>query len=273
MEKFNFKKKFGQNFLTDTNLLRAIVGDAGVGDQDNVLEIGAGAGALTTQLAEATKGKIVSVEIDRELKPILESNLKKYPNVELVFGDILKIAPEEIGARFSDEPFRVVANLPYYISTPIIFYLIESGLKIKNITVMLQRELVDRIVATPNTKDYGGISVILGLYGKVTKTRDVPRTLFTPQPNVDSSILSIEIYPDRQEGIVEISKVVKICFSMRRKTLSNNLLHGLNKPRAEVDAVLQSCGITSSTRAESLPKEKFIELTTALKNAKFIKNE
>ncbi len=270
MEKFNFKKKYGQNFLTDTNLLRAIVSDAGVGARDNVLEIGAGAGALTTQLAEATSGKIVSVEIDRELQPILEKNLGAYPNIQLVFGDILKIAPEEIAARFNNEPFRVVANLPYYISTPIIFYLIESGLAIKSITVMLQQELVDRIVAVPNTKDYGGISVILGLYGRVTKTRDVPRTLFTPQPNVDSSILSIEIFPDRQEGIVEISKVVKMCFSMRRKTLSNNLVHGLGVPRAEVDKVLTECGIEPSARAESLLREKYIALTTALKNAKFI---
>ena len=231
---FKFKKKYGQNFLTDTNLLRAIVEDAGVQESDNVLEIGAGAGALTEQIAIAT------------------------------------ITPDEIAAKFGGQPFRVVANLPYYISTPIIFYLIESALPITSITVMLQKELADRICAAPNTKDYGGITVILGLYGTVSKCRDVPRTMFTPQPNVDSSILSIKINENRRTDIKDISKTVKMCFAMRRKTITNNLMHGLNLPRDRVEQVLSACGIDASARAESLDKERYIALTQSLKQQNLI---
>ena len=267
---FKFKKKYGQNFLTDTNLLRAIVEDAGVQESDNVLEIGAGAGALTEQIALATSGKVVSIEIDRELELILKSKLSKYSNVELVFGDILRITPDEIAAKFGGQPFRVVANLPYYISTPIIFYLIESALSITSITVMLQKELADRICAAPNTKDYGGITVILGLYGTVSKCRDVPRTMFTPQPNVDSSILSIKIDENRRTDIKDISKTVKMCFAMRRKTITNNLMHGLNLPRDRVEQVLSACGIDASARAESLDKERYIALTQSLKQQNLI---
>ena len=267
---FKFKKKYGQNFLTDTNLLRAIVGDAGVQENDNVLEIGAGAGALTEQIALATSGKVVSIEIDRELEPILKKNLSKYSNVEIVFGDILRIAPSEIAAKFEGKPFRVVANLPYYISTPIIFYLIESALPITSITVMLQKELADRICAVPNTKDYGGITVILGLYGSIRKCRDVPRNMFTPQPNVDSSILSINIDENHRADISDISKTVKICFAMRRKTITNNLMHGLNQPRDRVEQVLFECGIDATARAESLDKENYIALTQTLKQQNLI---
>lgn len=267
---FKFKKKYGQNFLNDTNLLRAIVEDAGVQANDNVLEIGAGAGALTEQIALATNGKVVSVEIDRELEPILRGNLSKYSNVELVFGDILRITPEEIKVRFDGKPFRVVANLPYYISTPIIFYLIENNLPIISITVMLQKELADRICASPNTKDYGGITVILGLYGSIRKCRDVPRTMFTPQPNVDSSILSINIDENRREDINDISRTVKMCFAMRRKTITNNLMHGLNLPRDRVEQVLSACGIDATARAESLDKANYIALTQTLKQQNLI---
>lgn len=258
---FQFKKKFGQNFLTDTNLLQAICNDAGITEVDNVLEIGAGAGALTTQIAQNTKGKVLSVEIDTTLKPILENKLSKYKNVEVLFGDILRIDVNVLREKFDNQPFRVVANLPYYISTPIIFYLIESDLPIKSITVMLQKELAERICANVGTKDYGGISVVLGLYGKVTKTRDVSRKLFTPQPNVDSSIIHIEIDKDLSCDIKKVSKMVKICFAMRRKTLSNNLMQGLNLPRTEVDKILQSINIAPSARAETLEKEKYIMLT------------
>lgn len=270
LENFEFKKKYGQNFLKDSNLLRAIVNDAGVSENDNILEIGAGAGALTCFLVAATKKKVLSVEIDKSLEPILAENLAKYDNVELIFGDILKISPAEIAEKFAGEPFRVVANLPYYISTPIIFYLIESGLKIKSITVMLQKELADRISAKPNTKDYGGISVVLGLYGSVKKTRDVPRTLFTPQPNVDSAIISLEIDSQHASNIVEISKVVKICFAHRRKTLANNLMSGFNISREKANKILASCEILETARAETLEKNCFVRLTEILKRENLI---
>lgn len=261
---FRFKKKFGQNFLRDTNLLRAIVSDAKVASDDNVLEIGAGAGALTEQIAAACpEGKLVSVEIDNTLREFLTDKFADKPNVEIVFGDILKIDPVDIAAKFNNQPFRVVANLPYYISSPIIFYLIESGLKIKSITVMLQKELVDRITATPGGKDYGAISVVLALYGVATKTRDVPRQLFTPMPNVDSAILHLDIV-DTDLPIRDIARIVKICFAHRRKTLANNLMVGLNIPRETANSVLAQCGLPPEIRAERLDKQQYIDLTKVI---------
>lgn len=263
---FQFKKKFGQNFLTDTNLLHAICNDAGIEENDNVLEIGAGAGALTAQLAKSTKGKILSIEIDKQLEPILKENLSQFNNIEILFADILKVDKKIISEKMENKPFRVVANLPYYISTPIIFYLIESDLPIKSITVMLQKELADRICASSGSKDYGGISVVLGLYGKVCKTRDVSRKLFTPQPNVDSSIIHIEIDKNLSCDIKQVSKVVKTCFAMRRKTLTNNLIQGFNLTRECAENILNSVNINPNSRAESLEKQKYIELTQKLKD-------
>ena len=265
MEDFNFKKKFGQNFLSDVNLLRAIVRDAEISENDNVLEIGAGAGALTVELAKSTNGCVVAIEIDKTLQPILSEKLAGFKNVEVVFCDVLKIAPSDIAAKFDNKPFKVVANLPYYISTPIIFYLIENNLPIESITIMLQQELADRIVARPNTKDYGALSVILGLYGTVLKTRDVPRTMFTPRPNVDSSVITIKINSSVRNDIREISKVVKGCFALRRKTLANNLMSAFSLSRDEANEVLTSCDISPTARAETLEKEDFIKLKNALK--------
>lgn len=263
---FKFKKKFGQNFLKDTNLLRAIVADAKVQDNDNVLEIGAGAGALTTQIcAVVTKGKVVSVEIDYTLREFLLTKFANTANIEFVFGDILRIPTEEIMAKFGGKPFKVVANLPYYISSPIIFYLIESGLPIQSITVMLQKELVDRITAIPGGKDYGALTVILSLYGRVTKTRDVPRQMFTPMPNVDSAILNIEIQPTSLP-IISIAKVVKACFAMRRKTLVNNLIEGLKLSREEAYRVLTKLNLPLDIRAEKLDKNQFVALSQEIEN-------
>ncbi len=270
MEKFNFKKKFGQNFLTDTNLLKAIVGDADVKGNENVLEIGAGAGTLTRELAKSTSGKVLSVEIDKTLQPILNENLKGLSNVEVVFDDILKVKPAELCAKFDNKPFKVVANLPYYISTPIIFYLIENDLPIESITIMLQKELADRIVAKVGTKDYGGISVILGLYGEIKKTRDVPRTLFTPRPNVDSSIITILINHNRRNDIKDISKVVKSCFAMRRKTLANNIMQAFKISREQANEILESIKIEPNARAETLDKDKFVLLTQKIRENKLI---
>ena len=270
LENFKFKKKFGQNFLSDVNLLKAIVSDAKVSENDNILEIGTGAGALTEQIcAVATKGKVVSIEIDKTLIDFLTEKFKAQKNLELVFGDILKIDNKTIAEKFNNEPFRVVANLPYYISSPIIFYLIESELKVKSITIMLQKELVDRITASVGTKDYGALTVILNLYGKVKKTRNVPRTLFTPKPNVDSGVLNIELDP-KVENIREVSKVVKACFMMRRKTLANNLTQNLGLNREQVQTILQEINLASDIRAERLSPQDFVKLTEKIGE---IKNE
>lgn len=265
---FRFKKKFGQNFLKDTNLLHAIVGDACVGEGDNVLEIGAGAGALTAELCDAVgAGKVVSVEIDNTLREFLTQKFADKGCIEFVFGDILKISPDLIKEKFGGEPFKVVANLPYYISTPIIFYLIESGLSIQSITVMLQRELVDRITAIAGTKDYGAITVILGLYGKVKKCRNVPRQLFTPMPNVDSAILSI-VFEPTDLPLGEIIPVVKASFAHRRKTLANNLMDAYSLDRDSVNAVLSKCELPLDVRAEKLDREQFVKLSSVLNSSK-----
>ena len=270
LENFKFKKKFGQNFLTDTNLLKAIVSDAGVGEGDNVLEIGTGAGALTEQICLATpKGKVVSVEIDKTLQNYLLDKFKNQNNLELVFGDVLKIEPNVIAEKFNNEPFRVVANLPYYISSPIIFYLIESDLKVKSITIMLQKELVDRLTADVGTKDYGALTVILNLYGVVRKTRDVPRALFTPRPNVDSGVVSIELNGNIK-NIKQIAKVVKASFMMRRKTLANNIMQNLGLNREQTQKILTECNLPLEIRAERLSIQDFIKLADKIGE---IKNE
>ena len=266
LQNFKFKKKFGQNFLTDTNLLSAIVKDAKVQEDDCVLEIGTGAGALTEQICKACpKGKVISIEIDNTLKDYLTEKFNRTQNLEIIFGDILKIDKNIIKEKFNNKPFKVVANLPYYISSPIIFYLIESDFNLSGITVMLQKELVDRITAKPGGKDYGAISVVLGLYGNAKKTRDVPRQLFTPMPNVDSAILSIEI-ENKNLDIKNISKVTKMCFAMRRKTITNNLMQGLNLSRQETENIVKSCNIDVSIRAEKLSITDYVLLTKKLED-------
>ena len=263
MEKFFFKKKFGQNFITDENLLNSIADDAGVSGE-NVLEIGAGAGALTTVLCRIAK-KVMSVEIDSSLKPVLNENLQEFSNLNLVFGDILKIDVNIIKSYFNDEPILVVANLPYYISTPILFWLIKSGLKIKSVTVMLQKELAERICASPNTKEYGSISVVIALWGKASITRIVKRNMFYPQPEVDSAILHIKIV-ESDIDLLNVANVVKFCFAMRRKTLVNNLMAGANITRGRAEGILEKLNLDKSIRAEALTKENYIALSKELNN-------
>ena len=266
---FVFKKKYGQNFIKDENLLTAIVTDAGV-KGENVLEIGAGAGALTEKLCEHAK-KVFSVEIDKSLQPILIEKLHRFSNLELVFNDILKVDPSVIGHYFANEPIKVVANLPYYVSTPILFWLIKSGLNISSVTVMLQRELAERICAKPHSKEYGSISVVLSLWGDVSITRNVSRKLFFPQPDVDSSILHISVQKSNID-IMKVASVVKICFAMRRKTLVNNLMAGAKLSREEAEKIIASLGLDKNVRAEDLTKENYLTLTDLLNLDTFSQN-
>lgn len=257
---FKFKQKFGQNFITDTNLLSAIVSDAKIKKDDCVLEIGPGAGTLTKEILTATSGKVVAVEIDKELEPVLQKNLQNYQNFELLMGDILKISPEEIKNRFESKAFKVVANLPYYISTPILFYLLENDFNIESITVMLQLELAKRLTAHKNTKDYGALTILLDYLGNVSIARKVPRTLFTPQPNVDSAIVRIELEKKYDIKYSDISPFVKKSFAMRRKTLENNIVSGYDFSREDVGAAILACGFQKSCRAEDLTSQDFITL-------------
>ncbi len=259
LKDFKFKQSLGQNFITDTNLLAAIVKDAGISEADRVLEIGAGAGTLTRELC-ATSAKVVAVEIDTRLEHILNARLSGFTNCRLWFTDILKVRPEEIAALFDSEPFKVVANLPYYISTPILFFLIESGLPIQSLTIMLQLELARRLTAKPSTKDYGALTVLLEFLGVVEVTRKVPRTLFVPVPKVDSAVVKITLCKDKfKVPFAPFSAFVKSCFAMRRKTLSNNLVQsGLARQEAEVGC--KAAGIDPQARAETLSCMQFVEL-------------
>jgi 16S rRNA (adenine1518-N6/adenine1519-N6)-dimethyltransferase len=264
LNNFVFKKKFGQNFLTDTNLLKAIVADAGITKDDEVLEIGPGAGALTYELARASK-KVVCYEIDKDLQPILQKKLSMFDNVEVIFKDILKVDPDEIKRHFT-KPFKVVANLPYYITTPIIFYFLEQEFNINSLTVMVQKEVAERLVATKSTKNYGTITVSANIKSDVSITRVVSRKLFYPVPNVDSAILHFKINQNKFEVVnwEVLKKVVKASFAMRRKTLYNNLKQAFSLSQETLKQALNSCNILETARGESLSLEEFVNLANTL---------
>ena len=248
---FNFKKKFGQNFLSDTNLLRAIVSDAGISENDTVLEIGTGAGALTRALAEKAK-RVVSYEIDRDLQPVLEETLSGLDNVEVVFRDFARENLEKLEEELGE--YVVVANLPYYITTPLVMRFAEEGKKCQGFTVMVQEEVASRFCANANTADYGAVTAALARRGKAELLRKVPRTMFTPRPNVDSAIVKV----DFTQGGFEVKsakayrETVRCGFLSRRKTLENNLVNTFGLTREQAKEVLQAAGIKEGARGESL---------------------
>lgn len=252
MDDFVFKKKFGQNFISDKNLLNAIASDADISSDDEVLEIGAGAGSLTQVLSERAK-KVVSFEIDRELQEHLKSlNL---PNVDFVIGDFMDADLREIEGKFTKK-YKVVANLPYYITTPIIFKFFEEAKKLDSLTIMVQKEVAERVCAKVGGKDYGILTVMTNFYGTPQITRIIGRQMFFPVPNVDSALLHIKIenkYPEVDK--VAFSKFVKTCFSMRRKTLLNNLApYGKDKLKNILDEK------TLQRRAETFSLEELISV-------------
>lgn len=266
---FQFKKHFGQNFLTDTNLLKAIVKDANITSEDQVLEIGAGAGTLTRQLASVAE-KIVSYEIDKKLEPVLKQTLQDHSNVELIFQDILKQDAQKVKKHFT-KPFKVVANLPYYITTPIIFKFLEEDFDLKSLTVMVQKEVAERLTAKQNTKNYGTITVSANLKANVNITRVVNRRMFNPAPNVDSAIITLDIQKNKYNIQNEqlLKQVVKASFSMRRKTLSNNLKKAFNLDAQTLNQVFTECGFNDNIRGEVLSTEQFVQLSNKLNS--FIK--
>lgn len=267
--KFRFKHSLGQNFLSDDQLLNSIVVDAFVKSNSNILEIGAGAGALTTKLCQkANDGHVFSVEIDQTLQPILQKKLKNFDNVNLIFGDILKLEPKQIVTEFQNEPFKVVANLPYYITTPILEYLLENDFKITDITVMVQLEVAKRLCAEVGTKDYGAITPILRLYGNSRITRVVDKTMFKPQPKVDSAVVHIEIDKNNTVDKKEVSSVIKKCFLMRRKTLQNNLMASFGLDKLEAQTKILNLGLPINVRAEELSLEQFVQLSNIIKGEK-----
>lgn len=258
MENFEMKKKFGQNFLRDKNLLSAIVKDANITENDTVVEIGPGAGALTEQIAKVAK-RVIAFEIDTELEPILKENLKEYSNIEIRFSDILKVDLNQLEDEIGE--FKVVANLPYYITTPIIFALLENCKKLKSLTIMVQKEVAEKIVASPKDKNYGVLSVMSSFYAKTQIMRIVGRQMFHPVPKVDSAIVRYEIKQFDQEFAKNVKKIVFSSFNMRRKTLANNLSSSFSLSREEVNQKIENAGLNPLSRAETLGVEDFVKLT------------
>ena len=264
--KFHFKHSLGQNFLSDSELLWNILSDAGVEEDSNILEIGAGAGALTEKLCErATKGHVLSIEIDKTLEPILNKKLKQFQNYTLMFADILTVNKDLIKQEFEGHEFKVVANLPYYITTPILEFLLESDLPITDITVMVQLEVAKRLCADVGTKDYGAITPIILLYGKPRITRIVDKTMFKPMPKVDSAIVHLKINRNKQINREYVSGVIKKCFLMRRKTLQNNLISSFNLDKTEAFNLIKTLGLSEKVRPEELSLENFLKLSEILK--------
>lgn len=272
---FTFKKSFGQNFLTDTNILQKIVDTAEIDKKVNVIEIGPGIGALTEFLAESA-AEVMAFEIDDRLVPILADTLRDFDNVTVVNQDILKVDLAQYIAEFKnpDLPIKVVANLPYYITTPILMHLIESGIPFSEFVVMMQREVADRISAQPNTKAYGSLSIAVQYYMTAKVAFIVPRTVFVPAPNVDSAILKM-VRRDQPAVAVQdekfFFKVSKASFVHRRKTLWNNLTSYFGKSEAtkgKLTAALERADLSPSVRGEALSLEEFARLADALKSEK-----
>jgi len=269
---FTFKKSFGQNFLTDTNILQKIVDTAEIDDQVNVIEIGPGIGALTEFLAERA-AQVMAFEIDHRLVPILADTLRDFDNVTVVNEDILKVDLAQHIQNFKnpDLPIKVVANLPYYITTPILMHLIESGIPFSEFVVMMQREVADRISAQPNTKAYGSLSIAVQYYMTAKVAFIVPRTVFVPAPNVDSAILKMVRRPEPAVAVEDekfFFKVSKASFIHRRKTLWNNLTGYFGKTdeiKDKLTKALDQAGLSPSVRGEALGLEEFASLADALK--------
>lgn len=265
-QKFRFNKQFGQNFITDTNLLQAMVQDAGVTEQDTVVEIGAGAGTLTRQLAQTAK-RVIAFEIDRNLIPVLERTLADVQDhTQLVVRDIMQVKDAELDEMLGGEPCRVVANLPYYITTPILMRFLERRNKPRSVTVMVQKEVAERLVAPPACGDYGVITVAVALEGSAKIVRQVPRQMFYPQPNVDSAIVRIDL-DDRYADVDKawVKRVVAAGFAMRRKTLVNNLIHAFRIGREQAEDALRDTGLNLTVRGETLSVDTYIALAKALR--------
>ncbi len=259
---FKFNKKFGQNFIFDKNLLSAIVKDANVTNNSQVLEIGAGAGTLTKTIAGNVK-KVVSFEIDENLKSILGETLKDCNNVEVVFKDALKTNIEDIEKHFT-ENYSIIANLPYYITTPLIFKFLEETNKVNSITIMVQKEVAERLVAKNNCKDYGIITILVDFYGTAKITRVVSRKMFTPVPNVDSAVVHIEIQKGKYNCDSKLfTKIVQSAFNMRRKTLLNNLSQSFNLSKEKTQNWLRLANISVNARAEQLTTVDYVNLTNS----------
>ena len=258
---FNLKKKFGQNFIIDENIIDSIIDKSKIGDDTLVIEIGPGAGSLTSKLAVFAKN-VLCYEVDEALKPVLSHSLKDFNNIEIIFNDFLKSDVNNDIKKYSYNKLYVIANLPYYITTPILMKLITDNIEVDKIVVMVQKEVGDRFRAKPNTKDYSSLSVYLNYYFDVKKILDVSRNVFLPKPNVDSIVVEFT----KKEQVELKNKelffnLVRDSFKQKRKNLRNNLKnYDLNK----IDEILKEHNMDLTNRAEQIPIELFIEISNKL---------
>ena len=261
----SLKKAYGQNFLTDQGLLLDIVEKAGVTKDDVVLEIGVGAGALTRVLASKTK-KVFGYEIDTTLKPLLADTLKDFSNIDITFKDVMRERVSDIEKRIGGE-YIIVANLPYYITTPIIMQFLDYATNLKSMVIMVQEEVAERLSAKEKTSDYGAITVAINLKGKASIIKRVGREMFTPPPNVDSAVVKIDIEKDKFLGadLKVIRDVVRCGFSSRRKMLINNLMKGFKFTRQQAEELLTKCGFSLTCRAEELSAEDYVKISQQLR--------
>ena len=259
---FRFNKALGQNFISDTNLLKGIVSDSGVTENDVVVEIGTGAGTLTRQIAGVAK-KVYSFEVDKNLEPVHQLSLQGVENVEVIFRDVLKMKDNELQEIIGTGEFKVVANLPYYITTPLIMRFLESDLPVTSLTIMVQEEVGLRLVAKPNTADYSAITLAVLLRGSATITRKVNRNMFYPAPNVDSAVVRIDIDRNKlsDENKPLIHKLVRSAFAMRRKTLVNNLNASFGISKQEATERLNRAGLDEKVRGEALSLDDYVRLS------------
>lgn len=266
---FTFQKKFGQNFLIDTHVLDKIIRSAEITKEDLVLEIGPGIGTMTQYLACAA-GKVIAVEVDKALLPILKDTLDGYENVQIINNDILKVdIAELVEKENAGRPIKVAANLPYYITTPIIMGLLENHVPVKSITVMVQKEVASRMQAAPGTKDYGALSLAVQYYAKPYIVANVPQNCFIPRPKVGSAVIRLERYAEPLVFVKDeklLFQIIRASFNQRRKTLANGLKNAadLDFTKEEIEAAIEKLGKDPGIRGEALVLEEFAELSNHL---------
>ena len=266
---FNFRKNFGQNFLIDDHILNKIVDAAEITEDDLVLEIGPGIGTMTQYLCERAR-KVIAVEIDSSLIPILKDTLSEYDNVTVINEDILKVDIKKLSEEENDgKPIKVVANLPYYITTPIVMGLFESRVPLKSITVMVQKEVAERMQTGPGSKDYGALSLAVAYYSKAKVVATVSPSCFIPKPNVESSVIHMEVY-DKPPVTVEdedfLFAIIRACFNQRRKTLVNSLSNAgnLHLSKEQIRSAIEQMGKSETVRGETFTLEEFAALCSLL---------
>jgi 16S rRNA (adenine1518-N6/adenine1519-N6)-dimethyltransferase len=270
---FAFQKKFGQNFLIDSNVLESIIRGAEITKDDFVLEIGPGIGTMTQYLCEAAR-QVVAVEIDKMLIPILEDTLSEYDNVEVINQDVLKVDIKSLAEEKNNgKPIKVVANLPYYITTPIIMGLFESGVPIDSITIMVQKEVADRMQTGPGSKDYGALSLAVQYYATAKVILNVSATCFMPRPNVDSAVIKLTRHKEPTVNVTDeklMFKIIRASFNQRRKTLVNGLKNSpeLSFSKEQIVKAIEKIGKPETIRGEALTLEEFAELANAFTELK-----